>query len=90
MLLITWGPLNYNCVHIKAARVSKERMEVATWIPTITDWVISAVKSVGRALWERRRKFQMSWKTFAVSAQATENILRICNIKDSALSGETA
>lgn len=87
--LFTWGPLNCNYVHIKAARVSKNRMDIAAWTPAITDWVISAVKSIGRALLERRN-FQMSWKTFAVSAQATENILRICNIKDSALSEATA
>lgn len=65
-------------------------MDIAAWIPAVTDWVISAVESVGKALWETRRKFQMSWKTFAVSAQATENIVRICNIKDSALSEAAA
>lgn len=65
-------------------------MHIAIWIPAVTDWAISAVESVGRALWETRRKFQMSWKTFAVSAQAAENILRICNIKDSALSEAAA
>lgn len=74
---------------LKLARVSKKRMDIATWSPAVTDWVISAVESVGRALWERRN-FQMSWKTFAVSAQATENILRICSIKDSVLSEAVA
>lgn len=75
---------------MKAAGVSKTRVDMATWMPAITDWIISAVESVGRALWERRGKFQMSWKTSAVSAQATESILRICNKKDSALSEATA
>lgn len=75
---------------MKAAGASKKRVDIATWMPAITEWIISAVEFVGRALWERRGRFQMSWKTFAVSARATESILRICNKKDSALSEATA